>query len=87
MSTPTLQTKLEIHAAESVKQTTIPAKTTDYTLLHCLFDVTKQKPSPFYDQLAPSPPNTMLNICQILMTHKATLIGGGVGEVSFRLLQ
>ena len=53
-----------------------------------VFDVSNQKPSPFYDHLPPpSPPNTMLNICEIVLTRKATLIGGGMGEVSFRLLQ
>ena len=45
-----------------------------------MFDVTNQKTSPFYDHLPPSPPNTMLNICEIVITRKATLIGGGVGR-------
>ena len=65
-------------------------KTIDYTLLHCLCStlrLTNQKPYSFYDHLPPSPPNTMLNICQIVITRKATLIGGGMGEVSFRMLQ
>ena len=62
---------------------TILDKTIDYTLVNCsCLMLQTKKPSPFTHQLPPSPPNTMLNICEVVITQWPTLIGGGVGEVS-----
>ena len=40
----------------------------------------------FYDELpySPPPPNTMFIVCQIVMSHKATLMGEGGGQVLIR---
>ena len=69
--------KYHSHSSNTGLKATILDKTIDYTLVNCscLRLQTKKTSSS-------SPPNTMLNICKVVITHKPTLIGGEVGEVS-----